>query len=195
MFSPNKLQCAGNVSPELSNTRGKGRRSISKFVFSAFAVGVIGLSACHDATAPAEAPIDQQAITESKPGVSDSRDRLVAGINSGVVGQQVSDELAILETAMAAGAGSTAQYEINKISSVLSSYLQTSDGSDGPDISAIFLSLDALTRSLVCNGVQGVSADEEVDCSVYICGPNGAIVDATTNSSAQNDIDRCPKTP
>jgi hypothetical protein len=119
-------------------------------------LGFVGLSflsmtACADLTGPRS--VDQVAIDNVMPAVTDARFRLASGVVNIPSRQQVTVALSNLELALRSGDTEKSRARLGEVTKLLETYRSKASTADAADISAIYLALhvvsDVLGTSLV----------------------------------------------
>jgi hypothetical protein len=105
---------------------------------------VVGLGACSDMTSP-QRSMDRAAVDSLMPSVLDARLRVAGGIKDIATRQKVEVSLSSLEVALKSDNAQHAHDNIQSIATLLDGYRVQSSTGDGADISAIFITLNAVS--------------------------------------------------
>jgi hypothetical protein len=92
-------------------------------------------------------PLTPAQITQTQVLVSDTQIRLLGGISSAKIRDQVGTDLRSLAARITDGNSAEVQLLARRAATTLLLYYQTSDHTDGPDISAMLLSLNSVART------------------------------------------------
>ena len=108
-------------------------------------MSMLALGACSDMTAPNSSGIDQSAVSDVMPALTDARVRISTGLRTIAVRQKVTLALADLDFALRTGNRQTALTDVRSLTSTLNDY-RSQVISDGADVTAIMLMLQAVSR-------------------------------------------------
>jgi len=112
--------------------------------FALVGLSFLSMTACTDMTGPKSA--DQQAIDNLMPAVTDARFRLAGGVGDIAARQQVILAMSNLELALRAGDISKTRSRLGEVTTLLNAYRAKTSASDAADISAMFLTLHAVSE-------------------------------------------------
>lgn len=105
-------------------------------------VFVLAIGACGDMPVAPEAPLTPVQTEETKVAITETQERLIVGISSESVRREISADLDALAANVASGNLPQVRMLARRAAHMLVDYHLSSDGSDGPDISAMLLMLN-----------------------------------------------------
>lgn len=130
----------------ISNVRralGASRRKQLPAKLALVGLSFFSMTACADLTGPRS--VDQQAIDNVLPAVSDARFRLASGVVNISSRQQVIVALSNLELALRSGDSEKSRTRLSEVTKLLDTYRAKSSSADAADISAIYLALHVVS--------------------------------------------------
>jgi hypothetical protein len=133
------LQLISSTRRVLRSSRRKGLAIRLAFVGLSF----FSMTACADMTGPRS--VDQQAIDNVMPAVTDARFRLATGVTNIASRQQVVLALSNLELALRSGDPDKSRARLNDVNGLVNAYRAKALAADAADISAIVLTLHAVS--------------------------------------------------
>lgn len=113
-------------------------------------MAMMALAACGESPVAPTQSIDRVAAARVVPAVTDARVRITLGIDNSVVRDRLRHDLQELESALANGDGNKARFHLRVLGTVTSDYRaqQGSTTTDGAELSAIDLTMVAVTRAI-----------------------------------------------
>jgi hypothetical protein len=108
---------------------------------------LMALGACGELPNQPELPLTPAQAEETKVAVTETQDRLMAGISSEWIRREVGAELDALSASLAAGNLPQVRTIARSAAQTLVAYYLISDGGDGPDISAMLLMLNSVANT------------------------------------------------
>lgn len=122
---------------------GSSRRNRLAMRLALVGLSFLSMTACADMTGPRS--VDQQAVDNVMPAVTDARFRLATGVTNITSRQQVIVALSNLELALRSGDSEKSRTRLTEVTKLLEAYRGRALPADAADISAIYLTLHAVS--------------------------------------------------